>query len=139
MKQPENFISLESLMDSPKRLKELYDIINSHQDKLTKEFGLATISIMLRDFDAALEHMKYVIAKKPNAPVLQRRLAEILILRDEHEEAIPHLEKVVESDPHDSTAPMLLLSTYQRTGNYEKAQKLEDFLTAYKNFLKAID
>lgn len=126
-------------MDSPSRLKELREILGSHQDMTAKEFGLATISVMLNDFDAALEHMKTVIDRKPDVPFLHRRLAEILILRDEHEDAIPHLEKVIEQDPQDSATPMLLLSTYQRTGNYEKAQKLEVYLTAYKNFLNTLD
>lgn len=121
MNQTENFFSLESIVDSPGLLKELRQIISSHQDKTAREFGLATISVMLNDYEAALEHMKNVIAKKPDVPFLHRRLAEILILRDEHEEAIPHLERVVEQDPQDSTSPMLLLTTYQRTGNYEKA------------------
>jgi predicted Zn-dependent protease len=139
MKQAEGFISIESIVDSPTRIEELRHIINSHQDKAAKEFGLATISVMLKDFDAALEHMKNLMAKKPDIPILHRRMAEILILRDEHEEAIPYLEKVIERDPQDSTTPMLLLSTYQRTGKYDKAQKLEDYLTAYKNFLNTLD
>ncbi|HEX8564640.1 MAG TPA: tetratricopeptide repeat protein [Pyrinomonadaceae bacterium] len=138
MKRAENN-TFDALINAEKLLQGILDVVNTHPDEASREFGSASINIMLNDYDAALEHMKNVIAMKPNVSFYYRRLAEILVLQDEWKEALPHLERVMELESQDTAAANLLLATYQKTENREKAKKLEEYLDAHKNFLKALN
>lgn len=138
MNQSEYNLLLEEILNPSIRFKELREIIEIHHDEAAREYAFATIGILTNNFDEAQAHFENVIAKKPHESFLYRRLAEVLILQNEHQKAVPYLEKLFDENPKDTVIQKLLLAVYNRTENFEKVKRLEDYLTAQKNYLTAI-
>lgn len=126
--EPNNPFSLETACKSSNVVKNLEQIIRSHPDKTARNFGMSIVHLFEHKTDRLLESLKLILNENPTIPLINRRLAEAFIANNEHQKAIPYLEKAIELNKEDLTTLIWLSLCYSKVGNIEKAKKtLENF------------
>lgn len=124
--------SLEETCKSTSYLANLREVIQTHPCDSARNLGLSIITAFNEETEIALEHLKSLVRENPEIPLLHRRIAEFYIDGNEFEEAIIHLEKVIELQTKDLTARFWLCLIYLLRGEKEKAKEpfkyLKDFI-----------
>jgi len=126
-----NAFSLEETCKSSNLIKNLREVIESHPDEIAKNFGLAIMHLIYDNYDKMLNCLEFVAEQYPNIPLIQRRIAEIYIHRNNFQAAIPYLEKVLELEEEDMTAKIWLSLSYYAIGNEKKAKSNLKCLKGY--------
>jgi predicted Zn-dependent protease len=118
---------LEKACSSNKLLKNLREVIQSHQSEIASNFGMSIIHLIEDENDKILTCLNFLINECPEISLLHRRLAEVFIRKDNYKQAIPHLEKAIKLDGEDLTAKVWLSLSYFKVGEQKKALlSLED-------------
>jgi len=130
--------SLEDICRSDNLVRNLLDIIESHPDETAVNFGRSIIYSFEDDFDKTVNYLEFLIQKFPNISLLRCRIAQTFISENNYENAIIHLEKILELDQEDLTAKIWLTFSYFKIGNTEKANKYLNGLEKFVYILKAM-
>jgi predicted Zn-dependent protease len=118
---------LEKACRSNKLLKNLREVVQSHQSEIASNFGMSIIHLIEDENDKILTCLNFLIKECPEISLLHRRLAEVFIRKDDYKQAIPHLEKAIKLDSEDLTAKVWLSLSYFKVGEQKKAlMSLED-------------
>lgn len=117
-----NVFSIESACKSHNLIKNLRFVIESHPDETAKNFGMSIMHLIYDNYDKMLACLEFIAQQHPDIPLIQRRIAEIHIHRNDFHAAIPFLEKVLELEEEDMTAKVWLSLSYFVTGNEKKAK-----------------
>ncbi len=117
-----NVFSIEKVCQSHNLIKNLREVIDSHPDETAKNFGMAIMHLIYDNYDKILACLEFVAERHPNIPLIQRRIAEIHIRRNNFQTAIPYLEKALELNKKDMTAKIWLSLSYYAAGNEKKSQ-----------------
>lgn len=117
-----NSFSLETVCKSSNFIKNLREIIETHPDDGAKNLGLSIIHLLYGNYDKVLNCLDIIASQHPDIPLIQRRIAEIYIYRNNFQAAIPYLEKVLELNEEDMTAQIWLNLSYFVTGETKKAR-----------------
>lgn len=121
---------LEKACQSNKLLKNLQEVVQSHQSEIASNFGMSIIYLIEDENDKILTCLNFLIKECPEIPLLHRRVAEVFIRKDDYKQAIPHLEKAIKLDSEDLTAKVWLSLSYFKIGEQKKALlSLEDLKT----------
>ena len=123
--------SIEKVCKSHNLINNLRSVIESHPDEIAKNFGMAVIHLIYDNYDKMLACLEFVAQQYPDISLIQKRIAEIHIHRNNFQEAIPYLEKVLELEGGDMTAKIWLTLSYYATGNEKKAKSSLKCLKGY--------
>ena len=77
----------------------------------------------MRELAAAQEELEKELAINPHHPMANLRLAQILIARDEHAQAVPYLDRCIAGMPEWIEARKELGKAYAKTGRLRDAQR----------------
>lgn len=127
-----NAFSIETICQSDNFIRNLFEVIESHQNETAVQFGKSIIYFIEDDFKNMLQCLEYLIELFPNITLLHRRIAEVHIYENNYQKAVPHLEKVIELDKKDLTAKVWLNLSYFKMG---KAKKANDSLSELKKLV----
>lgn len=105
-------------------LFELEKTVKLLKKSPAQDYALALVNILRKDIDAAQVHLQSLVEKLPNSNFAQRRMGQLLIMREEYEAAVPHFEKAIALNPVDYTSKIWLCLLYYRLKLDDKAQDL---------------
>lgn len=118
---------LEKACQSNKLLKNLREVIQSHQSEIASKFGMSIIHLIEDEHEEIPDCLNFLINECPEVSLIHRRLGEVFIRKDDYKQAIPHLEKAIKLDSEDLTAKVWLSLSYFKVGEQKKAlSSLED-------------
>lgn len=101
--KPTSF-SIEKACKSHNLLKNLRAVVESHQDESAKNLGMSILHLLNDDFSKMLDCLQSLAQAHPEIGLINRRIAEIYINRNDFETAITYLEKALTIDKEDLTA-----------------------------------
>lgn len=134
----ENF-DLEKACRSNKLLKNLREVVQSHQSEIASNFGMSIIYLIEDEHDKIPACLNFLIKEYPEVPLIHRRLGEVFIRKDDYKQAIPHLEKAIKLDSEDLTAKVWLSLSYFKVGEQKKATSSLEDLKSHIFVLQALD
>jgi predicted Zn-dependent protease len=134
----ENF-DLEKACRSNKLLKNLREVVQSHQSEIASKFGMSIIHLIEDEPDKIPDCLNFLIEEYPEVPLIHRRLGEVFIRKDDYKQAIPHLEQAVKLDDEDLTAKVWLGLSYFKIGEQKKAASSLEDLKSHIFVLHATD
>lgn len=124
--------SLEETCKSTSYFANLREVIRTHPCDSARNLGMSIITAFNEETEIALEYLESLVQDNPEIPLLHRRIAEFYIDSNKFEEAVIHLEKVIELQTKDLTARFWLCLIYLLQGEKEKAKEpfkyLKDFI-----------
>lgn len=123
--------SIEKACKSNNFLRNLQYVIESHPDESAKNWGMSILHLLNDNYDKMLACLKFIAVQHPNIALIQRRIAEFYIHRNNYQAAIPYLEKTLELSEEDMTAKIWLNLSYYATGNEKKAKSCLKSLKGY--------
>ena len=127
----EKEFSLEEACKSTNYFANLREVIQTHPCDSARTLGLSIITAFNEETEIALEHLESLVQDNPEIPLLHRRIAEFYIDINKFEEAVIHLEKVIELQKKDLTARFWLCLIYLLLGEREKAKEPFKYLKDY--------
>jgi len=130
---------LEKACRSNKLLKNLSEVIQSHQSEIASNFGMSIIHLIEDEHDEIPTCLNFLIKECPEVSLIHRRLGEVFIRKDDYKQAIPHLEKAVKLDSEDLTAKVWLSLSYFKVGEQKKALSSLEDLKSHIFVLQATD
>lgn len=114
--------SIEETCKSNKLMKNLRMVVESHPDEMAKKLGMSIMHLLNNRHEKTLECLEYLNQNHPEIGLIQRRIAEIYISRDDYKTAVKYLEKAIKLDDEDLTAKVWLGFSYYAIGNEKKAK-----------------
>lgn len=120
--------SLERACQSYSYLTNLQEIVETHPNELARNFGMAIISSLDERNEESLQQLELLAEVNPNIPLVHQRIAEFCIALGRYEQAIVHLEKVIELENQNLTARFWLCLLYHLTNKTKQAKSSLDIL-----------
>lgn len=120
--EEKNSFSIEMACKSTKLMKNLRSVVESHPDETAKNFGMSIMHLLNHRHEKTLECLKYLNQNYPEISLINRRIAEIYISKDDYKTAITYLEKALKLDDEDLTARVWLGLSYYAIGNEKKGK-----------------
>jgi len=123
--------SLEEACKSANYLNNLQEIAQTHPCESARTFGMSIISIIDEEYEKSLEYLELLAQNNPNITLLHQRIAEFCIDMKKYEQAIVHLEKVIELENQNLTARVWLCLMYYAVGEIKKATKSFEYIKEF--------
>jgi tetratricopeptide (TPR) repeat protein len=117
-------------------IKACAEILRQRPDDAAIRNDLANLLVSTRDPAAALEHYRRALALDPGMPGVRRNLASALRLLGRVAEAETELGAVLEADPRDIEARMMLVGLLDEQNRVDEAERL---LSAKPGGLTSVD
>lgn len=124
--------SLEKVCRSSNWLKNLRAVVLSHPDSDARDLGMSVIHLAENKKDRMLECLQSIAEKHPESSLIQRRIGEFFLSRNDYRQAIIYFQNTLKMNKDDLTAMIWLGLTYAEIGERKKAavvfKKLKEFV-----------
>jgi len=121
-REPSKTFSLEKACRSSNLFENLREVVFSHPDEAARNFGLSVMYLLENKNNQALECLRRLAEEHHKIPLIQRRIAEIFVDREDFHKAVVHLKRVLELDKEDLTAQIWLGLSYYKLGDAERGE-----------------
>lgn len=115
--------AIEKICQANNLLEVLRKVVESHPNKDAQNLGMSIVYLLAEKDEKSLECLYSLAALYPEIPIIQRRIAEMMINSTKYPNAVSLLENVIKLDKKDFTAMFWLALCYYETGQSEKGSK----------------
>ena len=89
-REPSKSFSLEKACRSSNLFENLQEVVTSHPDEAAKNFGLSVMYLLENKNNQALDCLKRLAEEYHKIPLIQQRIAEIFVDREDFHKAVVH-------------------------------------------------